>query len=487
MQSSLSVKYLSIKKTYYQSMIEKTDESYDLSSPTGGQGADDLSSPTGPKDSGLFRRGQRAGGQGAFDVIVIGAGAAGLMAAWELVQTGKKVAIIEARDRIGGRIHTVYDEKFSLPIEAGAEFVHGDLPITKLLLKKADIAFLKVEGSIWRKEKNGLQKTDFIEDYRDLNKKFKELNNDITVADFFRQFLNEPKYEKLIQSLKSYVEGYYAANISKASTFALRDELSNSSDEQYRVENGYQTLVDFLYSEFLKNSGTIYFSSPVATIDWQQDDVKVIASQQTLIAKKIIITVPIGVLQSEIIKFLPTIKSKINVIKQAGYGPVIKIILQFESSFWAMEALTGIDSKKLSFLFSEEAIPTWWTQYPKELPILTGWLGGPHAEQMKHLTHLSILEKAIDSLTAIFNIDATTFHEKLVNWKVINWATDPYSLGAYSYQVVGGDAVIQILKDSIESKLFFAGEGLHSGPEIGTVEAALASGRETAHLVIASF
>ena len=93
-----------------------------------------------------------------YDVLVIGAGAAGLMAAWELVQAGKRTAVIEARNRIGGRIHTIYDKKFSLPIEAGAEFVHGDLPITKLLLGKAGIAYPRVEGDIWRKEKKGLQK-----------------------------------------------------------------------------------------------------------------------------------------------------------------------------------------------------------------------------------------------------------------------------------------------------------------------------------------
>ncbi len=156
---------------------------------------------------------------------------------------------------------------------------------------------------------------------------------------------------------------------------------------------------------------------------------------------------------------------------------MIKTILQFERSFWTVKALTGKDTKKMSFLFSEEEIPTWWTQYPKELPVLTGWLGGPHVEKMQHLTDSSIVEKAINSLAIIFNMDAKTLNEKLLSSKIFNWATDPYSLGAYSYQIVGGDAVIEVLKEPVEFKLFFAGEGLHTGPEIGTVEAALVSGR----------
>lgn len=255
-----------------------------------------------------------------FDVVVIGAGAAGLMAAWELVQTGKNVAVIEARDRIGGRIFTIYDKNFSLPIEAGAEFVHGDLPLTKLLLKKADIAYPKVEGDIWRKEKNGLHKSDFIEDYRDLNKKFKELTSDISVAEFINQYLQNPEYEELKKSLRSYVEGYYAADLARASTFALRDELQNSSDEQYRVESGYKTLVDFMHSEFLQKGGTLYLSSPVTAINWQDDNIEVTTTLQAFTAKKIIITVPLGVLTSEQIKFTPGIQNKLDAAKQAGYG-----------------------------------------------------------------------------------------------------------------------------------------------------------------------
>ena len=87
------------------------------------------------------------------------------MAAWELVQTGKKVAVVEARDRIGGRIHIISDNRFSTRVELGAEFVHGNLELTQLLLKKAKAKHFKLSGDIWQNEDGQLQKQkDFIED-----------------------------------------------------------------------------------------------------------------------------------------------------------------------------------------------------------------------------------------------------------------------------------------------------------------------------------
>src|SRR3954468_1305341 len=87
-----------------------------------------------------------------WDIIVIGAGASGLMAAWELAQTGKKVIVVEARNRIGGRIYTINDNRFDKPVELGAEFIHGDLDYTLLLCKKAAIKKNPVKGEIWQKE-----------------------------------------------------------------------------------------------------------------------------------------------------------------------------------------------------------------------------------------------------------------------------------------------------------------------------------------------
>src|SRR5688572_27034441 len=125
-----------------------------------------------------------------FDVIIVGAGAAGLMAAWELIQVDKKVLILEARDRIGGRILTLEGNGFAIPVELGAEFVHGKLELTQWLFQKGNINYYKVNGDIWRKEETGLEKeSDFMDDYKLLNQKFKSLERDIPVAEFLNEHL----------------------------------------------------------------------------------------------------------------------------------------------------------------------------------------------------------------------------------------------------------------------------------------------------------
>jgi len=424
-----------------------------------------------------------------FDVIVVGAGAAGLMAAWELIQTGKKTAVAEARERVGGRTHTIHDGKFELPVELGAEFVHGNLELTKMLLKKAGIGLYKISGDIWQNEDQELsEQNDFIEDYSALNKKFKELREDISVADFIKDYLQGDEFEEARFTLKNYVEGYYAADTHKASTFSLKEELTTSDDEQYRIDGGYIKLIDYLHQQCAEKGLPFFLSHPVKEIKWKKDDVEVVCDQRIFRAKKILITVPVGVLQSETIHFSPAIPEIINAAKKLGFGPVIKTLLQFDEPFWKNKKFTqGKDLDKLSFVFSKSIIPTWWTYYPKDVGMLAGWSGGPHAEEIKNLSNEEILLNALQSLSQIFSIDKNVLQQKLKGWHVANWVNDPRSYGGYSYEVVNGSKAKQVLKQTIEGTIFFAGEGLIDGPEIGTVEAALISGRETAYRIIASF
>jgi monoamine oxidase len=424
-----------------------------------------------------------------YDVIVVGAGASGLMAAYELTLAGKKVAVIEARDRLGGRIHTITNHGFSLPVELGAEFIHGKLELTKTLLKKAGISTTDVKGDLW--QKNGHELTlqeDFIEDYSDLEKKCKELKHDIPVSRFIQEYLKEDRFEELRFSLKNYVEGYYAADPSKASTYALCEELTTSDDEQYRINGGYIQLMRFLAEESLNRGCSFHYSSVVEQINWSRNKQEVITSSGLFQSGKVLITVPLGVLQQEKIRFNPGLIQKMNAARQLGFGPVIKIILEFREAFWKKRELTGKhDLDNMSFLFSREKIPTWWTIFPLEIPQLTGWLAGPKAEALKNNTNEELLHKSLLALHQIFDIGISFLEQQLKAWEIYNWAVDEFNLGGYAFEVVNGPLIRQTLIEPVSNNIYFAGEALFDGLEIGTVEAALVSGKETAHNMIVSF
>lgn len=410
-----------------------------------------------------------------------------MMAALELAMAGRKTAILEARDRVGGRMHTVNDPRFKMPIELGAEFIHGNLELTRTLLKKAGIEQTEVSGDVWRHQNGNLDNSDFIEDYSVLKKKFKELEKDIPVTAFFGQYLPGEEHKELRDSLEKYVAGYYAADPSRASTFALRDELVKGDDEQYRVEGGYGKLVHYLVRELEEKQCSIFLSTPVLEIRWRQGGVEVIGVDgRTFHAVKVIVTVPLGVLQEEKIRFAPALPAQMDSFKKLGFGPAIKIILQFEIPFWKQKEFTrGKDLSRVSFLFSDEAVPTWWTEHPKNTAVLTGWLGGPYAARLKHTSPEEMLHLALTSLATIFGLQKSGIESLLTASQISGWLLDPYTCGAYSYETVGGPLVKEELKKPVANTIYFAGEGLHNGPEVGTVEAALLSGRDAAVRIIA--
>jgi monoamine oxidase len=421
-----------------------------------------------------------------FDVLVIGAGAAGLVAALEIALTGCSVAVIEAEERTGGRMFTVLED--GLAIELGAEFVHGDLPLTKEIAEKAGAKIAAVKGSIWQHREGKIEKQeDFIDDYHDLEKKFRGLKVDKPVSGFLAEDLAGEQYEDLRFSLKNYVEGYYAADTEKASTMALREELTRGEEEQYRVEGCYQLLVDYLEQECRKNGVTFYLSQPVTQLQWKRGEAAVITQKGGFKGHKVLVTVPVGVLQMEGITFFPALPQIKKAAQHLGFGHVIKMVMQFEDPFWKNKELaTDNDLSDLNFLFSAETIPTWWTHYPQKDNVLVGWLGGPMAETLQFLSTEELTAKAIYSLSKIFNLDVLYLQQKLVRAHCYNWSADPHFSGAYSYEVVNGEGAIRTLQQPVEDTIYFAGEGLHHGPQIGTVEGALTSGREAARRLIAS-
>src|SRR5882672_1120891 len=121
-------------------------------------------------------------------IVVIGAGAAGLMAARELGRAGKRVTILEARDRCGGRIRPLPAAEFGYPAEGGAEFVHGEAPVTHGLLRAARLPLLPIEGAQWTVEDGRLSREESQDPHEArLHKALQELNEDLTVGEFLRR------------------------------------------------------------------------------------------------------------------------------------------------------------------------------------------------------------------------------------------------------------------------------------------------------------
>jgi monoamine oxidase len=412
------------------------------------------------------------------DILVIGGGAAGLMAANELLEKGYSVVILEASDRLGGRIHTAYNPKFGRPVEKATEFIHGNLPLTMELIKKAKIDRKPVKGKMFRSEEGQWkEQKDFAEGWEQILQKMNEVREDLTFADFLDQYFPPAKYDVLRKTATRFAEGFDVADINKVSTIYLRAEWMEEDHEQYRIPGGFDQLTDFLAGQCSKKKGGILTSQKVNTIQWKKNTVTVTTNEAvSFIANKVIVTVPLGILQADppLINFKPSVNKYLEAARKIGFGNVVKLLLQFKKPFWEEK------KKNLGFVFSTEKIPTWWTQIGINGNLLTGWAGGGQAMRIDSASDAQILDMALKSLSKIFEIDISQVGLLLSAATVANWKNDPFSKGAYSYGTLETVAARQLLNSPIDDTIFFAGEGLYEGSSPGTVEAALASGRNTA-------
>ena len=429
------------------------------------------------------------------DVLIIGAGAAGLMAAYRLSESGKKVIVLEARNRTGGRIHTISHESFFKHAELGAEFIHGNLPVTLNLLKEANIKYSAASGEMVRYDKGKfINHEGFIENWDLLLKKLNELEQDTDIANFLQTHFPGEEYIGLRDGVSKYVAGYDTADPNKASAFALRNEWNNEDDNaQHRLDDGYCSMITYLANKCKENGGSVYLNSAVTQIDWKQALVKVtIVTGEVYTAEKVIIALPLGVLQADrnekgAIEFHPPIKEQSQAINNLGFGAIIKFLLEFKDAFWEnndTKKLAGKSLKDMAFLISDENIPTWWTQYPKHSTLLTGWLAGPRAKEKISNTNDELLQQALQSLSNLFKLSVDDLRAKLIASSIMNWTAEPFTRGSYSYDTVAAPEARKVLDGGVENTLFFAGEYLYEGPAMGTVEAALTSGQNVAKVIL---
>ncbi len=333
-------------------------------------------------------------------VIIVGGGIAGLVAANELANH-YNIILIEADERLGGRIHSFREENFFTIIEAGSEFIHGKLKETLHLLKKAGIEYIPVKGRMYRKEKGRWnEQHDFIEGWDELLNKMKNVKNDMTMYDFLEEYYGQENKADLRRHAIAFAEGFDVADIKKVSLKFLYNEWSHEEGVTYRIPQGYGVLINYLAAECKKKGCRIIAGEPVKQIDWEKNSVTVYtANGKKYDGQKVVVTVPVSILQKALgpasINFTPPLDEYVNAARQTGYGTVIKVILQFKKALW---------KKDTGFIFSDEIFPAWWTQLPNPVPLLTGWVGGSKAELLSDEKDEALLQKAFISVANIFDL-----------------------------------------------------------------------------------
>jgi monoamine oxidase len=194
----------------------------------------------------------------------------------------------------------------------------------------------------------------------------------------------------------------------------------------------------------------------------------------------VILTLPLGVLQARSVAFLPQPVEIFEAADRLAMGPAGRVVYEFDRSFWAQSA--GLEG--LSFLFAPEATPpTWWTTSPRPSPMLTGWIAGRKAGKLEMA---SLPETGLATLANVLGSSLGEVRKHLLRWRLHDWQSDPYSLGAYTYVPRGAVHASDDLSVPVEATLFFAGEHTDTTGHWGTVHGALRSGYRAAEQLLAA-
>jgi monoamine oxidase len=399
------------------------------------------------------------------DVLVVGAGAAGLAAADALRRAGRAVLVVEARDRVGGRCLTRRLPGVPSPVELGAEFIHGRPEATLSLLKRANVPAVdstRTQRIMFNGKLTPMNL--FTEAQRVARAEVK--GRDVS----FRTFLARQRLPKLTRTLATMmVQGFDAADPGIASAREIIEEWSGGGlgVSQPRPQGGYGPLL-----EFLANDSTVQLNTVVQAIRWKRSSVEVRGAFRgepwSAWAPRAVITVPIGVLPS-------LVKEKRAALAKLESGPVVRVALAFREAFWEKR------HPGVAFFHSPDApFPTFWTPLPMHSPLITCWAGGPKAARLAGSSEKALLNAALASVRSVMgNIDeprAFLLHD---------WQADPFARGGYSYVRVGGTGARGKLAEPLDETLYFAGEATDT-EQSGTVGGALASGIRAAKEILNS-
>ena len=415
-------------------------------------------------------------------MLVVGAGIAGLRAAEVLAERGRRVIVLEARDRLGGRIHT--DRSWGVPVELGASWIHGvkNNPIAALAAAEGiqttatdyDSVMYGVDGD--RRPDDALDELEsevaqLVEAGRKGTPAADEplrsaLDRAITDAD-----LDPSERLDVEMGITESIEHEYAADAVELSARNFDDGGQESGGDAL-LPGGYDKIVEAVASGLDVRLGHV-----VSSVDTSGDRAVVVTSQGRFEANAVIITVPLGVLKAGSVRFTPPLSdSKSAAIGRLGMGALSKTCLRFASAFWPADA-------ELLDIVPAPARRGQWVESLSltglvDVPALMMFNAGKFARAVETMTDPEVIASASSALKPAFpGLPAPTGLLRSA------WSVDPFSLGSYSFIGVGGSLADREALAVSEGRRFFAGEAC-SSDHAGTVHGAYTSGEAAANAVL---
>ena len=419
------------------------------------------------------------------DVIVIGAGLAGLAAADRLVWAGHHVTVLEARDRLGGRVWT--DLSGPRPVDLGAEWLGAEGAVYDILVQgRAQLR--PAQGERFRRAPDGW------ENLRDLPQVTAALiaraeraaraGDDPTLAGALEACCADLADREAREELLAYVEGFHAADPVRLSLrwLAEVEKTQPAEASELRAVEGAGRVVSALAGS-IEGRCDLRLNRVVSEVRWKAGEVEVVTvgadgSHDRHRAQAAVITVPLPMLPA--IRFQPALDGKLAAGDLLAMGRAVKVVLRFRTAFW--REIAPLD--RMLFLFGgAPPFPVWWTHADPEVPQITGWAGGPPAAAVDGTGPGRLAELAVASLADSLALGHADVLHQLEGFHHHDWNGDPFSMGAYTWVTAGGLHAHRTLAAPLARTLYFAGEATCGAGYNATMEGAIMSGRRAAREV----
>lgn len=389
-------------------------------------------------------------------VVIIGAGISGLAAAKKLKEEGFNVIVLEAQDKVGGRLRT--NRTLGVAFDEGASWIHGTKgnPITKLAEQAGMQTIFSDDESLVCYDINGVLISDavFNEAEAELETILETLKNSGSANQSFETIFNSLHPTKVNDRLWKFLLSTYITfdlgDLNKVSSL-LYDQGEEFKDEETIATNGYDNIPNYLASGL-----NIQLNHRVSKIDYSSAKAKVIHNGKITEADFVLVTVPLGVLKSGKIQFVPSLPDfKQNAIQKVGMNCVNKFLLTWDTAFWDDEQFIcytpEIKDKFNYFVNVKKLNPN--------INALMTFAYADYARQTEKMTDDQIINEIMEHLKDIYG-DKIPNPTNLLRTK---WQTNENTFGSYSFTQVGTEMKhFDDLAEEVNDKLFFAGEHTNS-------------------------